>query len=212
MSLTDIQQKILELFRQSISNGESLSMRDLGGELDLAPNTILYHIRKLEEKGLIVRNSNGKVVRVNSADESLAVAFLPLLANAKCGPPLDQVVDENLARMVPVPLYLLGRNSKKHLYLVNAIGDSMSPKIEDGDFVVFEGGVSAEPGKIVVARTKEGFTIKTFRENIEQYVLEPQNPNYQPMIFKKSDKNKYLNIDGVAVGVFKPELNLEESN
>jgi repressor LexA len=212
MGLTDIQQKILELFRRAISNGESLSMRDLGGELDLAPNTILYHIRKLEKKGLVVRDSNGKVVRVNSADESSAVAFLPLLANARCGPPLNQVVDENLARMVPVPLYLLGRNSKKHLYLIKAVGDSMSPKIEDGDFVVFEGGTSAKPGKTVVARTKEGFTIKTFKENKEQYVLEPQNPKYQPMIFKKNTKDRNLNIDGIAIGVFKPELNLGKGN
>jgi len=138
MSISDIQTKILEAIRLGVESGESLSMRNLGEKFDLSANTILYHIRKLEEGGLLVRDSNGRVVRANSPDEKQAVAFLPLLARASCGKPLDEVVDENTARLVPVPLYLLGRNSKRQLYLVKALGDSMSPKIEDGDLVAFE--------------------------------------------------------------------------
>jgi SOS-response transcriptional repressor LexA len=207
MNISEIQQKILDSFRQAIVSGENISMRDIGGEFDLAPNTILYHIRRLEKKGLLIRDGNGKVIRVNSPDDSQAVAFLPLLANASCGSPLDQIVDENLARMIPVPLFLLGRNKKKSLYLIKAVGDSMSPKIEDGDLVIFEKNPAPEVGKVIVARTNEGFTIKVFRKTRDQYLLDPLNTKYQPLVFDKT-KNEGLNIDGVAVGVFKPQENL----
>lgn len=207
MSATEIQRKILEQIRLAVSTGHSSSLRDLGKLFDIAPNTVLYHIRKLEELGLIIRDMNGKVIRVNSQDESLAIAFLPLLGTARCGIPLENVVEENTARMVPVPLRLLGKNSKKQLYLVKAIGDSMEPKIEEEDIIVFE-SKPPQTGDIVVARLEDGFTIKVFKETPEQLILKPYNQKYEPFVFEKDQEGKTFNIDGVAVGVFKPQENL----
>lgn len=197
------------MLKRAISSGEAISLRDIGGELNLAANTILYHIKKLEEKGLVVRNVDGKVVRVNSPEDNSAIAFLPLLGNAACGRPLDSIVETKIIRMIPVPLNILDRNSKRYLYLIEAVGDSMAEKIEDGDYVVFEPNPSPRPGQIVVARTKDGFTIKVFRKTASQCILEPLNPKYLPLVFDKSEIDESFNIDGVAVGVFKPQENLE---
>jgi SOS regulatory protein LexA len=201
--------RIFEMLKRAISSGEAISLRDIGGELNLAANTILYHIKKLEEKGLVVRNVDGKVVRVNSPEDNSAIAFLPLLGNAACGRPLDSIVETKIIRMIPVPLNILDRNSKRYLYLIEAVGDSMAEKIEDGDYVVFEPNPSPRPGQIVVARTKDGFTIKVFRKTPSQCILEPLNPKYLPLVFDKSEIDESFNIDGVAVGVFKPQENLE---
>lgn len=201
--------RIFEMLKQSISSGETISLRDIGRELDLAANTILYHIKKLEERGLVVRNADGKVVRVNSPEDNSAIAYLPLLGHAACGLPLDEVVENNTVRMIPVPLNILGRNSKQNLYLIEAVGDSMAEKIENGDYVIFEPNPSPSPGQIVVARTKDGFTIKVFNKTASQCILEPLNPNYLPLVFEKSEIDKSFNIDGTAVGVFKPQENLE---
>lgn len=197
------------MLKQAVASGEVISLRDIGGELDLAANTVLYHIKKLEGKGLVVRNTDGRVIRVNSPEDGSAIAYLPLLGNAACGPPLDAVVESNTVRMIPVPLYILGRNSKRNLYLIEAVGNSMAEKIENGDYVIFEPNPSPSPGQIVVARTKDGFTIKVFNKTASQYILEPLNANYLPLVFEKSEINESLNIDGVAVGVFKSQLNLE---
>jgi len=207
MSASDIQQKILEKLRQAISIGESISLRDLADIYNVAPNTVLYHIKKLEERGFVVRDVNGKVVRVNSSDDNLAIAYLPLLGSARCGEPLENIVEQNTSRMVPIPLRLLGKNTKKQLYIIKAIGDSMQPKIEEGDFVIFESKIP-QIGEMVVARLRDGFTIKVFRETQEQYILDPLNKAYEPYVFNKNQKGKQFNIDGVAVGVFKSQENL----
>lgn len=210
MSLNDTQRKILEQLRGSIESGESLSLRDLGKEFGLSANTVLYHVRRLEQEGFIVRGTDGKVVRVNSPDANSAIAFLPLLGNAHCGPPLNEIVEDNVSQMIPVPLRILGRNSKRQLYLVRAVGDSMVPKIEDGDMIVMEENPSPQTGNIVVARVSDGFTIKIFKETDKEYILKPYNPKYEPFVFKKDQINQEFNLDGVAIGVFKPELNLQD--
>lgn len=208
--VSNIQQKLLEILRNAISSSDSLSMQDMANEIGVSsPNTILYHLRRLENAGLIRRDAFGKVIRVSSSDSVNAFAFLPLLGNAKCGIPLDQVVEENSTQMMPIPLRLLGRNISSNLYLVKAVGDSMSPKIEDGDFVVFEHTSTPKAGEIVVARTNEGFTIKILKEMANQYLLEPVNKRYGPLVFDKNQKDKIFNVDGVAVGVFKPQKNLQ---
>lgn len=206
--IKEIQAAILERIRQSLERGEGLSIRELGTALDLSPTTVLYHIKQLENLGFIVRNSAGKVVRVNSADDSSAIAFLPLVGSARCGRPLSEVIDENTVRMIPIPLRVLGRNSKKSLFLIQAVGDSMEPKIENGDIVIFEENRSPDPGSIIVARTDEGTTIKRLRKTQEQIVLEPDNNMYQPLVFEKNGIEEKLNIDGTAIGVFKSETNL----
>ena len=207
MSVTEIQKRILEKLRQAMSFGETVSLRDLAGIFDVAPNTILYHIKKLEEQGFIVRDVNGKDVRVNSPEASSAIAYLPLLGSARCGEPLENIVDESTVRMIPIPLRLLGKNTKKQLYVIKAIGDSMKPKIEEEDFVIFE-SKPPQVGDLVVARLEDGFTIKVFKENQEQYILNPLNTAYEPYVFNKNQQGKQFNIDGVAVGVFKSQENL----
>lgn len=196
------------MLKRAVASGEAISLRDIGGELNLAANTVLYHIKKLEQKGLVVRNTNGRVIRVNSPEDNSAIAFLPLLGNAACGQPLDAIVESETIRMIPVPLNILGRNSKRNLYLIEAVGDSMAEKIENGDYVIFEPNPSPDPGQIVVVRTKDGFTIKVFKKTASQCILEPLNPNYLPLVFDKSEIDESFNIDGVAVGIFKPQENL----
>jgi len=204
--------RIFEILKRAVTSGETISLRDIGSELDLSANTVLYHIKRLEEKGLVVRNTDGRVIRVNSPEDSSAIAYLPLLGNAACGQPLDRIVENNTVRMIPVPLHILGRNSKRNLYLIEAVGDSMAEKIENGDYVIFEPNPSPSPGQIVVARTKDGFTIKVFRKTASQCILEPLNPNYLPLVFEKSEINESFNIDGVTVGIFKPQENLKGGN
>ncbi len=211
MELNSNQQRIMDELRSSISSGESLSMSDIAIKIGVkSANTILYHIRKLEDMGLLIRDNNGKVVRINETGSvTSAIAYIPVLGNAKCGLPLEQILDESTEKMIPVPLKILNKPMDSKLYLLKAVGDSMLPKIEDGDFVIFEPKNKPQNGDIVVARTKEGFTIKKFKELQQQYVLEPINQKYSPLTFDKDQAEGCLNIDGIAVGVFKSQKNLE---
>jgi len=209
--LSTIQQKLLEVLRSTLAGGDTLSLRELAGLTNLdSANAVLYHIRKLEEMCLLVRDNSGKVIRVNSPDEVTGgIALLPLLGNARCGQPLDQVVNDATETMVSIPLGSIGRNLKRKLYLIKAVGKSMEPKIEEEDLVIFEPSHIATSGKIVVARTQEGFVIKQFMETPNQLILKSINPQFNSLVFNKADEGKTFNIDGVAIGIFKPESNLK---
>lgn len=166
---------------------------------------------KLGESGYLLRDLGGKVIRVNSPDDITGgIALLPLLGNARCGLPLDQIVSDATKEMVPIPLGTLNRGLRRALYLVRAIGRSMEPKIENDDLVIFEPSQIANNGQIVVARTQEGFVIKRFKETASHFVLESVNREFDNLAFNKSDEGETFNIDGVAIGVFKPEDNLRK--
>jgi len=210
-NLSTIQQKILDILRATLSGGETLSLSELAGQINLdSANAALYHVRKLEDSGFLVRDDSGKVIRVNSADEITGgIALLPLLGNARCGQPLDQIVDETTEKMIPISLGSVSRHLKRKLFLIKAVGKSMEPKIEEDDLVIFEPSHIATPGKIVVARTQEGFVIKQFMETPNQLILKSINSKFPSLVFNKIEEGKAFNIDGVAIGVFKPEHNLK---
>lgn len=208
--LSDTQRKLLEIIRNAIAHGDEPSVRDLMDDMEFSSTrSITYQLEQLERAGCLVRDASGRIIRVNSIEEGTpAVSFLPLLGSAPCGLPF--IVEENYERLIPVPLRLLGRNTKKKLYLVKAIGDSMSPKIEDGDLIIFEPNSSPEDGSIVVARTEEGVTIKTLKILGSQLILKPINEKFLPLVFEKNKiSTKNLEFDGVAIAVIKPEKNLK---
>lgn len=205
----NLQKRLLEVLLEAINTDESLSLQDLANKLEVrSPNTILYQMKKLEDKGLITRNDSGKVVQVSARANGESFAYLPLLGNAACGTPIESVADDSTIRMIPIPLRLLNKQTRENLYIIEAVGDSMFPKIESGDYVVFEGKTTPDQGDIVVARTQNGFTVKKYQENQSQIILSPTNPAHIPLVFEKKQGEEAFGIDGVAVGVFKPENNL----
>lgn len=207
--LTNTQRKLLEIIRNAITHEAEVSIRDLANEMGFSSTrAIAYQVEKLEEKGCLIKDDNGRIVRVNTIEEGTpAVSFLPLLGSAPCGSPF--IAEENYERLLPVPLRLLARNTKKKLYIVRAVGNSMFPKIEDGDLVIFEPDPSPKNGSIVIARTDEGVTIKLFSNLGSQLVLEPINKKFLPLVFEKENvSKKNLEIDGVAITLIRPEENL----
>ncbi len=66
-------------------------------------------------------------------------------------------------------------------------GNSMAPKIEDGDIIVVSPKLEARSGDICVVRVSDEDTVK--RIKIEDHVvyLIPLNPDFEPMAVKKRD-------------------------
>lgn len=86
-----------------------------------------------------------------------------------------------------------------NVFVVQAQGHSMQPRIHDGDYCVFAHGASFYDGDIILAEIPDrdrdyggSFTIKKYTrvkdvvEGVEQRVavtLLPLNPDYEPMSF-----------------------------
>ncbi|HEY6952848.1 MAG TPA: XRE family transcriptional regulator [Bacteroidota bacterium] len=66
-------------------------------------------------------------------------------------------------------------------------GNSMAPKIEDGDIIVVSPKLESRNGDICVVRVNDEDTVKRVKIE-EQFVqLIPLNPEFEPMVVKKRD-------------------------
>jgi len=100
--------------------------------------------------------------------------FVPLVGRASCGSP--QEYDLNGYEPVPVD----GRIYAPGMYAVEAEGDSMSPKINNGNIVYCNPNVQIENGNIVHYSYNDESGIKKYKMNEEGTIISliPINPEY----------------------------------
>lgn len=79
-------------------------------------------------------------------------------------------------------------------------GDSMSPKIEDGDVVAIRAQPTVENGEIAAVRIGDEATLKRVFLHPDYIELRPINPNYESIIRRK-DEMEEIRIEGKAVGL-----------
>lgn len=64
----------MKIYMHIVRSGKSLGVREIARSLYLPPSTVYYHLKRLEELGLIQRNGDGyKVKEVVNPDEFVIV-------------------------------------------------------------------------------------------------------------------------------------------
>jgi len=66
-------------------------------------------------------------------------------------------------------------------------GNSMAPRIEDGDIIVVSPKLEGKSGDICVVRVNDEDTVKRVKIDSEYIQLIPLNPEYEPMVVRKRD-------------------------
>ena len=66
-------------------------------------------------------------------------------------------------------------------------GNSMAPRIEDGDIIVVSPKLESRTGDICVVRVNDEDTVKRVKIEDQFLHLIPLNPEYEPMVVKKKD-------------------------
>jgi len=111
--------------------------------------------------------------------------YLPIIGKASCGVPTNHNL-EDIVEMFPVPemLYREGR------YIVIAEGDSMLPKIKNGDLVICDKEAYVDNGNIVHYTLNGDSGIKkiVIDENNKPIMLVPLNDKYPPIPIKEIDE------------------------
>jgi repressor LexA len=153
-------------------------------------NAAFKLVNKLVDDGFIEKMDKG---RLKPGANFLG---LPLFSSVQAGPPTDE--EEILLDRVDLNDYLIKK--PENTVLINVRGDSMiDAGIHEGDKVIVERGVAAQLGNIVVAIVDGEYTVKYFdRSKDGQIVLQPGNPNYQPIIPRNE-----MCVFGKVVGVIR---------
>lgn len=102
-----------------------------------------------------------------------------------------------------VTCYIKSDWEAEHSIAVKIKGDSMYPKIEDGDVVIICKDMDYDDGKIVVARIDDDeAVVKRLRLYPSKLILESINPEYQDRVFEREEMNR-VHIEGVVRKIIK---------
>ena len=183
-SLSPKQQQIYDFIIQFQSDhGYPPSVREIGEEVGLkSPSTVHFHLKGLEEKGLI-QKAEGKTraITVSGARpvaEELAGQSdrVPVVGSVAAGAPIlaEECIEDYLT-------FDTGGLAGEH-FALRVRGESMlHAGILPDDLVVVHRQQDARNGEIVVARFEDEATVKTLRRKDGHTWLMPENPDYQPI-------------------------------
>ena len=117
---------------------------------------------------------------------------IPRVGRIACGEPIT--AEENIEGYDETPA---GWHADFSLLCV---GDSMSPKIEDGDVVAIRCQPQVNNGEIAAVRIGDEATLKMVFLHQDYIELRPVNPTY-PSIIRRLEEMEEIRIEGKAVGL-----------
>lgn len=174
------QKKLLQLLKETIQ--DPLTIRQLQDELDLSSTSVVaHHISQLEKKGYLKRNPNDpRDYQVLSDSPEKLITYLNLYGLAQCGPD-GSILEGDPQERIPIASQLV-TFPVKEAFMVEAKGDSMEPKIHEGDLVIARKKSLADSGKVVVCVNNGEAMIKKFQKENGEVILQSFNSDYPPFI------------------------------
>ncbi|MDO5003747.1 MAG: transcriptional repressor LexA [bacterium] len=200
--LTEKQEYILQILKQlKAKNGYAPTVREIGAAANLhSPATIHFHLKKLEEKGFIKKDtSKNRTIEIlvpNEFEETNEnIVEVPLLGKVTAGTPIEAIETPDEYFSLPANLV----TNKKEVFTLKVSGESMiNVGIYDGDILIVERQNTAKNGDTVVAMNKDNeATVKTFYKENGHFRLQPENDTMDPIILDQ------VTILGKAVGLYR---------
>ena len=152
-------------------------------------SVVHFWIEKLIAAGLLTKDEKG---HLSLTKRPFAV---PVLGSVQAGFPSPE--EEALCDILSMDEYLITRPDAS--YLLQVSGDSMSGAgIVEGDLVIVEKGREPKGGDIVIAEVDGEWTMKYFRKQGKEVVLEAANPKY-PLIRPRQE----LKLGGIVTAVIR---------
>jgi repressor LexA len=207
--LTDRQQQILDLIRQTIARtGFPPTRAEIAGALGFrSPNAAEDHLKALARKGAIELTAGAsRGIRlkdvISSIPDSPPAAFvrmlLPLIGRVAAGSPI--LATEHIEREVGVDPELFSQTPD---YLLKVRGMSMRDVgILEGDLLAVKKTSEARNGQIIIARLDDDVTVKRLQRRNGRIELLPENPDLSPIIV---DTSVDFAIEGIAVGLIRTQ-------
>ena len=210
--LTDRQQQILDLIRQTVARtGFPPTRAEIAQALGFrSPNAAEDHLKALARKGAIELTAGAsRGIRLKDASPAqtqaplplpgLAQLLLPLVGRVAAGSPI--LAAEHVEREIGVDTSLFAQTPD---YLLKVRGMSMRDAgILEGDLLAVKKASEARNGQIVVARLGDDVTVKRFHRHKNQIELHAENPDYPTIVVQPGDP---FEIEGRAVGLIRNSM------
>jgi repressor LexA len=135
--LDAVQKALINFFKKN-KNEEGLTLREIASHIGVNhPQTVLNKLNQLMLKGYFVKYDKGyRLIRENVTDKFTDIIQLPIYGFAQCGNQGKAVVNEYTQERIPVTMAFIGTGNLNNTFFVRAKGNSMEPKIQDGDLIL----------------------------------------------------------------------------
>lgn len=202
--LTPRQREIFEFIKQMVVEmGRPPSLREIGEQFGInSTNGVRSVLEALERKGYIKRNrylSRGiEIVKeVPERVEESNLVSIPWVGRVAAGEPLW--ADQNIEGHFYIDKSFA---TGEHIFALRVNGQSMRDAgILDGDYVLVRRQQMAQAGDIVVAQIDNEATVKRFFPERKRIRLEPENPDFGPIIVEKNTPG--FMIAGKVIGLMR---------
>lgn len=123
---------------------------------------------------------------------------IPVYGRVPAGTPIEAI--EDVDEYIDVPAEF-AKGGKK-LFGLKVKGDSMYPKYLDGDIIVVREESDCESGQdCVVYVNGYDATLKKVIKKLDHIILQPLNPEYEPIMYEYNDEKHPVIIAGVVVEI-----------
>lgn len=200
MDLTPKQARVLAFIRRhAAAHGMPPTRAEIAAGLGFASaNAAQAHLKTLARRGaieLIAGASRG--IRLPDRTPAADGVDLPVVGRVAAGAPVLAVENIESRQRLPAGLF-----SPRPDYLLRVRGASMTGAgILDGDLLAVHATAEAATGAIAVVRVDDEVTVKRLRRRGRRLILEPANPDYEPI--EVDLRRRDAVIEGVAVGVIR---------
>lgn len=199
--LTSRQREILNFINEEVMHKNyPPSVREICQAMGLSSSSTVHaHLKALEKKGYIKRDPT-KPRAIEVLDHAANIKqkqrsrLVPLLGQVTAGIPV--LAEENIECYFSLPEEMFKGDN---LFTLRVQGDSMKEAgVQEGDLVIVRQQPTAENGEIVVALIGEEATVKRFFQEGGHIRLQPENPDYEPIIVKDN-----VRILGKVIGLLR---------
>ena len=142
-----------------------------------------------EEKEVLDRVYKSNEILLPKINKTISVDYFPDVI-ASCGNGTFEMSNNKIAYDVPATLFPASANNVKYS-MCHAKGNSMYPRIWDGDFVICEHPEDLRiiNGELYIFCYDDQIYLKRLTKNINQIVVESENPDFPTQYIEKEYMN-----------------------
>lgn len=163
------------------------------GKADIPTSKVVAFARALETTTAYLLGADSDEVTVPPGFQPMPkMSSIPRVGRIACGEPI--LAEENIEAHDSVP------SAWRADFTLVCVGDSMAPRIQDGDLVAVRKQDEVENGEVAAVRIDNEATLKrvfVFDDHIE---LRAENPEF-PTIIRIGEAMNDVHIEGKAVGL-----------
>ncbi|MFZ2150630.1 MAG: S24 family peptidase [Candidatus Absconditicoccaceae bacterium] len=193
--LDNVQKELINFFKKNTTQ-EGITLREIAQAIGVShPQTVLNKLNQLVLKGYFVKDGNGfRLLKETIENKFTDILQLPIYGFAQCGNKGKSIVEEYSQEQLPVTLAFLGTGNVDNCFFVRAKGNSMEPKIQDGDLVLIRQQSSYEPNDYVFVIHNQLPKLKKILKKDDKIYLESVNRFFDKLEVDKYDEAKIIGV------------------